>query len=125
MKKINLASGLMILVLLLWTRPVSDFQWYWGTDPSVNYTASYDSGTDWVWLPFALVADGEYVAGFGGPEVIYVGGASSGWRLAFNMGGYWGVYEEPTYIPDGFYLHPYGGASARCWQIFDKFSCSF
>lgn len=103
-KRMKIVLCFLALSLFLCTCPVFAFEWYWGTDPNTDYTASYNVGEWWIPLPFTIVASGEEVVGAGGPEIIYTGTASSGWRFDFNMGWYWGVYNGTTLIPNGFAL---------------------
>ena len=109
MKKINLC--LLILGLLLWTCPASaTFVWYWGTNPSSDYTASFPSGIEyWIPLPFTVEADGENLAGAGLPWIAYTGIASGGFRCDSNMGWFWGVYNGTNLIPNGLALAVDGG----------------
>jgi len=104
MKRMKAVLCALTVGIFLWTCPASAFQWYWGTDPSVDYEANYDSGTSFIWLPFTIDATGDEVAGAGFPDVIYTGGATSGW-FAFNMTDKWGIYSGPTMITEGAYLN--------------------
>jgi len=94
----------LALGIFLCTCPAYAFQWYWGTDASVDYEANYDSGTSFIWLPFTIVANADEVAGAGFPDVIYTGGATSG-IFRFNMTDKWGVYSGLTMISEGAYLN--------------------
>ncbi len=104
MKKARTVLCILTLCVFLWACPAFAFQWYWGTAPNVDYAANYDSGSSFIWLPFTIVANGDEVAGAGFPDVIFSGGASSGF-FAFNMTGKWGSYDGVTEIAEGAYLN--------------------
>ena len=107
MKKIKkVLMSVMIFGLLMWSVPLCAAQWYWGDNPSESYTAIYPSGEYWIPLPFTVVVGaGEEVVGAGGPEILYTGSATTGWRFDFNMGWYWGALTEGTHVvPNGMAL---------------------
>lgn len=104
MKRAKAMLLILTLGVFLWACPAFAFEWYWGTDPSVDYEANYVSGSSFIWLPFTIDATGDEVVGASFPDVIYTGGATSGW-FAFNMTGMWGVYTGLTLINEGAYLN--------------------
>ena len=104
MKRAKAVLCILTLGVFLCVCPAYAFEWYWGTNPSIDYEANYGSGSSFIWLPFTIVANGDEVAGAGFPDVIYTSGATSGF-FGFNMTDKWGVYSGVTGIAEGAYLN--------------------
>lgn len=79
-------------------------QWYWGSNPSETYTASYASPTNRAWLPFTIVAEGEEFAGASSGFPLLDGSQqwdTAGYSIDFNLGGYFGIDFGSILIADG------------------------
>lgn len=86
--------------------------WYWGEDPSVDYTANYPSGTYWIWVPLTVVPAGYEWYSVAPPSVYYTGAAVYTGHdcLPLNSTAYFGstYLNSTTYVPDLFALRGFG-----------------
>jgi len=111
MKKM-LAAILVSIPLLTFSGNCFAFSWYFGTAPEATYTASYSDDTDYIWLPFTIVAENERLAGIHAyVGTFYKDGVlgESGfyeddWGVNINMGSYWNTYDGTFYIEHGLAL---------------------